>query len=1365
MLDFLDSTIITKNRETYLCPVFKIGAYKDLMIKGGSFYAIYDNTTGLWSTDINHAVRLIDEELREHKKVLLEKGSDIPVKYLGNDFTRGSYMDFLKYTNNLSDNYKKINQKIIFNTDSTSREDYATFKLPYTMHDGPTPLWDELVDILYGEEREKIEWTIGAIASNEISRHQKFLVFFGPPGSGKSTVLKIIEGMFDGYFTHFSAKTLGSNERFALEPFTNFPLLAIDHDADLSRIESNVRINTLVSHEPMVVDEKNKKIYVTSFDTLLMIGTNNPVKITDSKSGLLRRLIDIHPTKKTIPFDRYNEIVDGIKFEYGSIAKKCADFYKRNRKLYLNYVPTEMIGATNHLFNFFDENSQEYYNNKWMTLKRLWSDYKKFVEESGISYPLNKMTFKNEAKEYYNAYYDVKRIPDAGVCKCVYEDFKVNKFFNIIVGDEEKNKLDISGGDSDDDNKTPLPDWLNLKNYILGEPNKLDLALVDCFAQESKMVDDREVPKYKWENVKTRLIDIDTTKVHFVKVPINHIVIDFDIKDENGNKSLEKNLEAAARFPPTYAEVSKSGSGVHLHYIYDGDPNKLSRVYDDNIEIKVFTGNSSLRRKLTMCNDLDISTISSGLPLKEETRKMLDKQVVFNEKALRTFIKRNLMKEYHSDTSSSINFIFKGLEDAYNSGVEYDVSDLTSAIMQFAMQSTNQSARCMNVVSEMHFMSKDKEELEEEKRVGSIDSEVIDISRESFRGSSDDPEYDQLVFFDVEVFPNLFVVVWKKQGKENECITWINPTASQIEELVRYKLVGFNNRGYDNHILYAAILGYSNYELYKLSKKLISDNNKNAKFREAFNLSYTDIYDFASAGNKQSLKKWEVALGIHHLELGLPWDDPVDESLWSKVAEYCCNDVVSTEATFDALKGDYAARLILADLVDGTANDTTNQLTTKLMFGSIREPQGEFCYRDLSKPVTSVDEEVMAYLKEFCPNMVADRFDDKSVLPYFDGYSYENGVSTYKGRKVGEGGYVYAEPGIYYNVALIDITSMHPHSTIAECLFGPRFTRTFYALVYARVYIKHEEWDKVRDILEGKLSPYVDKILAGEINPDDLSLALKTAINSVYGLTAAKFNNKFRDERNIDNIVAKRGALFMVDLEDACKARGMQVVHIKTDSIKIANATSMDISFVMEFGERYGYHFEHECTYDRICLINDSVYIAKYVEAEKCQEQYGYVPKDNRKHPGEWTATGARFAEPFIFKTLFSHQEVTFDDLCLIKNVQTYITMDFNEGMGISDHDYRFVGKVGSFVPVIDGVGGAIMYKMAEKKEKGEDGSVAIVQKLDSVNGTKGYRWLESEVARGIGGKDIVDKEYYRRMADEAIDIINTFGSYDEFVS
>ena len=72
---------------------------------------------------------------------------------------------------------------------------------------------------------------------------------------------------------------------------------------------------------------------------------------------------------------------------------------------------------------------------------------------------------------------------------------------------------------------------------------------------------------------------------------------------------------------------------------------------------------------------------------------------------------------------------------------------------------------------------------------------------------------------------------------------------------------------------------------------------------------------------------------------------------------------------------------------------------------------------------------------------------------------------------------------------------------------------------------------------------------------------------------------------------------------------------------------------------------ENEVTYDRMCLVNNAVYIAKYATAEKCQLAYGYVPGDIRKHPGEWNATGTQFQIPYVFKKLFSREEIVFEDI------------------------------------------------------------------------------------------------------------------------
>lgn len=378
----------------------------------------------------------------------------------------------------------------------------------------------------------------------------------------------------------------------------------------------------------------------------------------------------------------------------------------------------------------------------------------------------------------------------------------------------------------------------------------------------------------------------------------------------------------------------------------------------------------------------------------------------------------------------------------------------------------------------------------------------------------------------------------------------------------------------------------------------------------------------------------------------------------------------------------------------------------------------------------------------------------------FPGYEYVNGKNMYRGVDVGKGGYVYHEPGIYTNVALIDIQSMHPHSIISMNTFG-EYTQHFKDMLDARVAIKHGEFDRARQMMGGKLAPYLDD----ESKAKDLSNALKTCLNSCYGLTAANFPNPMRDVRNKNNIVALKGALLMKTLQDEVQARGFTVCHIKTDSIKIANATKEIIDFAMEFVKPYGYIFEHEATYDRVCLVNGSTYIAKYASSDWCQNAYGYVPGDNAKaeKKGEvWTATAKQFQVPYVFKTLFSKEPIDFRDLCEAKEVKTAIYIDMNENLPEGEHDYHFVGKIGDFCPIKPGHGGGVLVR----ENKSDDGSV----KYDSVTGTlkpdkTPYRWLESEAVKLLGKENDIDKSYYRKLVDDAVEAISQYGDFERFVA
>ena len=1311
MLDFVKITVKQKNGVLEVIPSFKVIKSKDLMIRGNSFYAIWDEELNKWTTDEFEAIRLIDETTTKYAN---DNYGDMATPQLLVNADNCLIDKWKKYCQKQSiNNYKPLDETLLFSNMERKREKYSSKQLPYPLEPGDYSAWDRLISVLYSEEeRHKIEWAIGSIVSGDSKHIQKFMVFYGSAGTGKSTILNIVQQLFEGYYAVFDAKSLGSNNNsFALEAFKSNPLVAIQHDGDLSRIEDNTKLNSLVSHEEMTINEKFKSAYTNSFKAFLMMGTNKPVKITDAKSGLIRRLIDVTPTGEKIDADEYADIMSKIPFQLSGIAHHCLEVYLDDPKYYNSYVPTEMLGASNDFYNFISDNYMTFAEAKDVPLSLGWEIYKNYCEDSNMPYPLSKRAFREEFKNYFLEFRDRHTLPDGKRARSYYIGFLEDKF----NGEKEPEKK-------------PKKKNENEKMILNAKSSIFDTVCADCVAQYAT---DDGIPISKWDSVKTKLSDINTRELHYVKVPENHIVIDFDIPNEDGTKSLEKNLEAASKWPPTYTELSKSGCGVHLHYIYTGDATKLSRVYEEHIEIKVYSGNSSLRRKLTKCNDLPIATISSGLPLKEERKKVVDKTVIKNEKMLRTMIIRNLRKEYHDATKPSIDFIDKLLNDSYYSGMHYDVTDLRPSILAFAAGSTNQADYCIKLVNDMKFKSEDA-------------SEPVDS------------ESDAIVFYDVEVFPNLFLVNWKFQGEGKKVIRMINPSPVDIERLCQFRLIGFNNRRYDNHILYARMMGYSNEELFELSKRIV-EGSPNSMFSEAYNLSYTDVYDFASAPNKQSLKKWEIQLGIKHHELGLPWDQPVPEEMWVKVAEYCDNDVLATEAVFNHLVADWNTRNILASIAGKTVNDSTNGLTTAIVFQGNRNPQNEFNYRDLSKPVKSSDlteetEDFLRYEAKLPMNFVAWDGTD-SLLPYFPGYKFEFGKSTYRGVEVGEGGYVYAEPGIHENVALLDVASMHPHSMITECLFGPKYTRRFLDVVNSRIAIKHKDFEMGKKILDGKLEPY---FVDDDNKLKELSTAMKTPINSAYGLTSASFPNPFRDPRNMDNIVAKRGALFMIDLKHEVEARGFTVAHIKTDSIKIPNATPEIIEFVMEFGKKYGYEFEHEATYKKMCLVNNAVYIAKYEDPNICKNMYGYIPGDNAKKGNQWSATGAQFAVPYTFKTLFSHEPITIDDMCETKSVKSAIYLDYNENLPEGEHEYKFIGKVGSFCPVKPGLGGALLVREAVDKE----GKI----KYDSVTGTKGYRWSDAESIKELNKIEAIDRTYYQALVDEAVASISKYGDAEAFM-
>ena len=1314
MFDFLKVTKTFRNSRYYYKPTFITKtSIKDLLVRGQAFYAVFDHSTGFWTKEKARLIEMIDEQVREYAEndvgnSILSDEAHGPVIVQMADSANHIVEQFDRFCKTLGDNQEHmLDMKMLFSNSEVSRKDYATKTLDYPLQYCPTPYYDALCETLYlPDEREKWEWAVGCMIAGESSKIQKMFAFYGEPGTGKSTIIsgilakQVMGGRKAGYAVKFEAVNLVGGNEFGTDFLENDSILAYDDDAELDKINARSTLNKIVSHETVRVNCKFKSPFMTNPNCIVFVGTNDPIQLSPN-SGMRRRLIDIRPTGNLVSADMYDECMEHIPFEKSGIAWRCLQVYKKlGRHYYDHYIAEDMLARTSPFHNFVVENVMELKDG--ISLAKAYDMYVSYAEICKYKNVIVRYKFRDTLKLYYDKYSDGK-----------FEGFRWEK-----IGEKrpETVKIDICG-------------WLQF--------DKTNSLFDKKFAgQPAQYANEEGLPSYKWSNVNTTLSDISTNKLHYVKMPEEIICLDFDIRGEDGEKSFEKNLEAASKFPPTYAELSKSGCGIHLHYIYTGgDPKELSRIYEDNVEVKVFTGNSALRRCLTKCNDIPIAELSSGLPMKVKGGKnMVDWDGFKNEKILRAMIIKNLKKEYHPATKPSIDYIDKLLSDAYDSGVSYDVRDLQNDILAFAMGSTNKADYCVELVSRMHFCSKDILENERE-----IENKLVD-------------ENAPIVFFDVEIAPSYkqyveycnnngidinpsipkdskahFLICWKYRGDGKKIQKMLDPKPEEVEALFKYRLIGFNNRDYDNHMVWAASQGYTPSELYSLNSKIIVEKDRKAKFGQAYNISYTDIYDFAAGDNKMGLKKYEIKLHLDHVEWDRPWYEPIPDDRLVDWVNYCSNDVLTTEVVFDYLKDDYEAREILAKLAGGTVNDTTNSLTTKLLTHDISDPQSQYIYTDLSTIFPGY---------EYHPEGI-----DKERYSTEPGTKVSTRKSIYMGEDPSEGGFANCpQPGVYFKVGLFDIVSMHPHSAIRLKIFGEEITKRFENLVEGRVAVKHirEVGDDAYKEAIRRLGPIVEEIFDG-VKPEDVKAkakavanALKTAINSVYGLTSAKFDNKLRDPKNVDNIVAKYGALFMITLKHKVQEMGYTVVHIKTDSIKIANVDDNIKKFIMDFGKKYGFTFEHEATYSKMCIVDDAQYVAYEVEAdgEKLKEPF-------------WTVTGAKFAPPYLFKNLFTHEEVVFDDYPEIKSVSDaaiYISTDGTD---------KFIGRIGSFVAVKEGYGGELVRVKGDKRA--------------AVTGTKGYLWNESEIIRKH--PDRLNLDYYRNECDKAIEAINEYYPFDDFVN
>ena len=213
------------------------------------------------------------------------------------------------------------------------------------------------------------------------------------------------------------------------------------------------------------------------------------VRITDAKSGLIRRLIDVSPTGEKLEPREYKRLVKQVGFELGAIAQHCLDVYQSNPGYYDDYIPLSMLGASNDFYNFVLDSYFVFKKEDGVSLKAAWEMYRTYCEEAKIAYPFSQRVFKEELKNYFREYKDRLSLDDGSRVRSYYSGFRSEKF----------------------EEHTPSKKAADSSQILFEEiPSQFDILCASCIAQYASS---KDTPLQKWDEVTTILSQLDTKSI------------------------------------------------------------------------------------------------------------------------------------------------------------------------------------------------------------------------------------------------------------------------------------------------------------------------------------------------------------------------------------------------------------------------------------------------------------------------------------------------------------------------------------------------------------------------------------------------------------------------------------------------------------------------------------------------------------------------------------------------------------------------------------------------------------------------------------------------------------------------------------
>lgn len=483
--------------------------------------------------------------------------------------------------------------------------------------------------------------------------------------------------------------------------------------------------------------------------------------------------------------------------------------------------------------------------------------------------------------------------------------------------------------------------------------------------------------------------------------------------------------------------------------------------------------------------------------------------------------------------------------------------------------------------------------------------------------------------FDIEVYPNCFVLVARFLGEEKPVYKKFVLHESRDDynlllEFLRTKptLIGYNNLSYDGQVIehiYQSVSRKSTKEIYEFSEKAINGRKENE-----FNLPYSDwdlsfshvdlfkINHFDNANKRTSLKWLEFSMRSPKMQdLPIPIGSEIANSSVDKIVSYCKNDVDNTTDFF------YKC-LPMIELRNDLVNKYQNHRIMNMSDSSI----GEFVFKKalLESGISKKKLEAVTKRKTIA---VAD-----CILDYisFNSEEFNNVLSTFKSIIVddpwenglkgvhqqsvvfddmtfdfGTGGLHAAyKPGLYKSddeevIVTIDVTSFYPFLSIVNN-FYPEHLGDIFCKIYKDLFDERKKHPK------GSSENY----------------ALKIALNGVYGKSNSKFSIMYDPQFTLK--ITINGQLLLTMLAEELSTLG-RLLLCNTDGleIKIPRSKLEEMYQICDAWEALtGLSLEYD-TYRMIAFKDVNNYVAQTENGTikrkgMFRTYYDYTEEDNKPH-------------------------------------------------------------------------------------------------------------------------------------------------------